>query len=264
MQRQRYSIRLTYSWYPDGLQVILLAGSLGAPHRHHLHCSAGGHLRDPAGGVGGSGGMCGKGGTDRGRCCKGKVANTWIGKVRRRWRVVTPCRRCGEQAAGGEGSGRGQQESSSSASDGINVTVDDGSLLGKQCVSNSRIRCAFTRCCSLAPFSHVLHGVLAMQGGYLPGGWPDIGLSVPEAFHQTSFALSLMLVGGAQAGRAGLGRAGQGMQGRAGRVGHRAGQAGLKLLDKRGRAGQGGTGQAGSAASSVWQVSLSCVAAERN
>ena len=33
-----------------------------------------------------------------------------------------------------------------------------------------------------------------LEGGTLPGSWPDIALSVPEAVHQTSFALSLMLV----------------------------------------------------------------------
>lgn len=32
------------------------------------------------------------------------------------------------------------------------------------------------------------------EGGTLPSGWPDISLSVPEAFHQSSFALSFMLV----------------------------------------------------------------------
>ncbi len=33
-----------------------------------------------------------------------------------------------------------------------------------------------------------------LEGGTLLGSWPDIALSVPEAVHQTSFVLSLMLV----------------------------------------------------------------------
>jgi hypothetical protein len=32
------------------------------------------------------------------------------------------------------------------------------------------------------------------QGGFLPDTWPDIAMSAPEPFHQTSFALALMLV----------------------------------------------------------------------